>query len=193
MPLQRKGDLKMHTDELRGAAMLTARDGPVSRRLCLVEEHVRSENLHDLDAIMGTFGEDACYDDEPAGERHIGREAVGAFYAGLLRALPDLSIDVIQRHVAEETILLEVVVVGTHTGTWRGLPGTGRRVSLPLCGIYTFDAGDKLAGERIYYDRATLLRQLGLFHDPLDGFGRLLAPLLHPVTIARALGRKLGR
>ena len=30
-------------------------------RLAIVEEHVRLENAHDLDGIMGTFGAVACY------------------------------------------------------------------------------------------------------------------------------------
>ena len=30
-------------------------------RLAIVKEHVRFENAHDLDGIMGTFGAVACY------------------------------------------------------------------------------------------------------------------------------------
>jgi hypothetical protein len=54
-----------------------------------------------------------------------------------------------------------------------------------LCGIYTFDASDKLAGERIYYDRGVVFGQLGLFHEP-KGLGRIITALSHPITIARA-------
>jgi SnoaL-like polyketide cyclase len=82
--------------------------------------------------------------------------------------------------------VLEVTIRGTHLGPWRGLPATGRRLEFPLCGIYTFDANDRLAGERIYYDRALVLRQLGLFYEPV-GLGRLFTALAHPLTIGRAL------
>jgi hypothetical protein len=51
--------------------------------------------------------------------------------------------------------------------------------------------GDKLAGERIYYDRATVFRQVGIFHDPQTALGRALTALTHPVTIGRALARKV--
>ena len=34
-------------------------------RIQIVEEHLRLENLHDLDGILGTFGPNARYDDEP--------------------------------------------------------------------------------------------------------------------------------
>ncbi len=70
-----------------------------------------------------------------------------------MKALPDLEIEVQSRHVGEEAIVVEVMIRGTHLGGWRGLPATGRRVEFPLCGVYTFDADDRLAGERIYYDR----------------------------------------
>ena len=45
----------------------------LNARLRLVEEHVRFENLHDLDGILGTFGKEARYDDEPWDDHRIGR------------------------------------------------------------------------------------------------------------------------
>lgn len=60
----------------------------------------------------------------------------------------------------------------------------------PLCGIYEFDADDRIAGERIYYDRGAVLGQLGLFHEPSRGLGRVVTALGHPVTIARAYLRR---
>jgi predicted ester cyclase len=107
-----------------------------------------------------------------------------------MKALPDLQIDVKRRHVADDAILLEVSIRGTHLGSWRGLPPTGRRVEFPLCGVYTFDADDRLAGERIYYDRGTVLRQLGVFHEPETTLGRMVGVITHPITIIRALARR---
>jgi carboxymethylenebutenolidase len=46
----------------------------------------------------------------------------------------------------------------------RGVPPTGRRVRVPTVVVMDFE-GDKVASERIYWDQATLLIQLGLF-DP---------------------------
>ena len=120
-----------------------------------------------------------------------GRDGVRTFYGQLMQALPDLEIDVQRRHVTDEAILVEVVIRGTHLGAWRGLPATGRRIEFPLCGVYTFDAGDRLAGERIYYDRGTVLRQLGVFHEPQTLVGQISTFATHPITIARALTRKL--
>jgi steroid delta-isomerase-like uncharacterized protein len=162
-------------------------------RIAIVEQHVRLENAHDLEGVLGTFGESARYDDEPWGEHHTGQNGVLQFYTQLMKAIPDLEIDVQRRHVADDTILLEVIIRGTHLGSWRGLPATGRRVEFPLCGVYTFDAADRLAGEKIYYDRGTVLRQLGVFHEPQSLLGRLSILVTHPGTIVRAITRKLSR
>ena len=122
-----------------------------------------------------------------------GDAEVRSFYEQLMKALPDLEIVVQRRHVADDAIVVEVMIRGTHLGGWRGLPATGRRVEFPLCGVYTFDADDRLAGEKIYYDRGTVLRQLGVFHEPQSILGRLSVLVTHPATIARTIARKLRR
>jgi steroid delta-isomerase-like uncharacterized protein len=164
----------------------------IQARMAVVEEHIRGENRHDLDAVMATFGMDPRYDDEPWEDRRIGRDGVRSYYTELMHALPDLTIAVKHRHTASEAVVVEVAISGTHLGGWRGLPATGRRLEFPLCGIYTFDADDRLVGERIYYDRGLVLRQLGLFHEPSRGLGRVITALSHPVTIARAYLRRLA-
>ena len=164
----------------------------MATRLKLVEEHVRPENDHNLEAIMGTFGATAHYDDEPWDAHYVGRDAVRAFYEGMLQALPGLRIDVLHTHASDTAVVLEVVIRGQHLGPWRGLPATGAQIELPLCGIFTFDDAERLAGERIYYDRATLLRQLGVFHEPDGALGRITTLLTHPLTMAQIAVRKVG-
>ena len=164
-----------------------------SARIAIVEQHIRLENEHDLEGVLRTFGDTARYDDEPWGEHYEGRNRVRLFYEHLMKALPDLEIDVERKHIADDSILVEVKIRGTHLGGWSGLPATGRRVEFPLCGVYTFDADDRLAGERIYYDRGTVLRQLGIFHEPQSVLGQISILATHPVTIARAVANKFLR
>ena len=177
-----------HSYRLVVEAMST--DARITARLGIVDEHIRQENQHDLAGIMRTFGATARFDDEPWNTHYTGRDEV-TFYAGLLNALPELHLDIQHRHVGDATVIMEVIVRGRHFGPWRGLPPTGRRVELPLCGIFTFDDDDRLLGERAYYDRATLLRQLGVFHEPDSTMGRITAVVMHPFTMARALVRMI--
>lgn len=48
-----------------------------------------------------------------------------------------------------------------------------------LCAVYLLYENDKLAGERIYNDRDTVLRQLGIFRKPDRGLGRVLTTITH--------------
>jgi steroid delta-isomerase-like uncharacterized protein len=178
--------------ELLVASSSTLKDRR-SAWIAIVEQHIRLENAHDLEGVLGTFGDTARYDDEPWGEHYEGRNGVRGFYEQLMTALPDLEIEVQRQHVTDGAILVEVVIRGTHLGGWRGLPSTGRRVEFPLCGVYTFDPDNRLAGEKIYYDRGTVLRQLGVFHEPQSVLGQISILATHPITIARAFVRKILR
>jgi steroid delta-isomerase-like uncharacterized protein len=135
---------------------------------------------------MQTFGSTANYDDEPWDEHYRGREAVQHFYAQLFNAIPDVEIEVTEEHVSANAVIVECVIRGTHRGAWRGLPPTRRHIEFPLCGVYTFGEDDKLVGEKIYYDRASVLRQCGVFREPSGLLGRLLMLLNHPITIISA-------
>jgi steroid delta-isomerase-like uncharacterized protein len=132
-------------DELASASISKDRR---SARIAIVEQRIRLENEHDLEGVLRTFGDTARYDDEPWGEHFSGRDRVRLFYEQLMKALPDLEIEVQHQHVTEDAILVEVMIRGTHLGGWRGLPATGRRIEFPLCGVYTFDTNDRLAGEK---------------------------------------------
>ena len=182
-----------HTRPKVNVASASIPKDKAAARIALVEQHVRLENEHDLEGVLGTFGDTARYDDESWGEHYQGRDGVRRFYEQIMKALPDLEIEVQRRHVTDDAILLEVLIRGTHLGGWRGLPPTGRRIEFPLCGIYTFNDEDRLAGEKIYYDRGTVLRQLGVFHEPQSVLGQIATLATHPATIARALARKFLR
>lgn len=165
----------------------------LAARFDLVDRHIRCENAHDIDGIMGTFGADARYQDEPWGERYSGPAEVRSYYESLLAALPDLAIEVQSRFASSDAVAYEVVVAGTHGGRWRGISATGRRVRFPLMAVYDFGSDERLAGERIYYDRASVLRQIGLYHEPDTLAGRLAIAATHPLTIMGAQLRRLWR
>ena len=69
-----------------------------------------------------------------------------------------------------------------------GWPADGRYDDDPIDDD-PFDDDDRLAGEKIYYDRATVLRQLGIFLEPDHGLGRIATIIMHPLTVARAFLR----
>jgi hypothetical protein len=57
-----------------------------------------------------------------------------------------------------------------------------------MVAVFVFE-GDGIVCERVYFDSATILRQLGVAHDPLTLRGRVATVLNHPLTIGAALLR----
>ena len=137
-------------------------DARIAARLAAVDEHARAENAHELDTLVATFGDRPYWDDLGSQERHQGREGVRTYYAELFAGFPDFGFDVVRRHVGAEAVVLEVLVRGTHTGTWKGIAATGRRVEFPVCAVFTFDETDRIEAEIVYFDRMTVLAQLGV-------------------------------
>src|SRR5262249_13380995 len=109
-----------------GMSLLEA--GRLQARLAVVGGHIRVVKPQDLDAVMATFGVKARYDDEPWDDHRTGQDGVRSYYTELMRALPDLAIEVKERHVASDSLIVEVIIRGTHLGMWRGLPATGRQM-----------------------------------------------------------------
>ncbi len=70
---------------------------------------------------------------------------------------------------------------------------SGRKYTFQIPLSITFDADDRLAGERIHYDRGALLGQIGLFHEPVRGLGRVITALTYPITISRVYLRRSPR
>lgn len=162
-------------------------------RIKLVDEHVQAEVDRDLDAIMRTWGKSPWFDDVAWEEKSYGRDEIYAHYDELLKSFPDLGIEVHKRHVTDEFVILEVTVSGTHVGQWRDLPPLGRRMESRVCALYSFDADGLLELERTYYDKAKVLEQLGIYHDPRTKTGKVIAILTPPFAILRALVRKALR
>src|SRR5919201_1409511 len=154
-----------------------------------VREHMASENRHEFDVTMATFHHPR-YEIVPTGEVHDGEEAVRAYFAETRRAFPDQRNEPIALYHADDAVIVEFDLKGTHNGPFRGLPPTGKAFTCRTLAIFLFEE-DRLVCERVYFDSATILRQLGIAHDPFTLRGRAATVLNHPVTIGRALVRGL--
>ena len=161
-----------------------------SRRVAVVLEHMRLENEHDFSGCIAEFGRPR-YDIVATDEVRDGATAVEAFLHENRRAFPDFRFDAQTTRDAGDAVLVEGVFTGTHEGTWRGLPATGRKVRFPMAVVFTFE-GDALVGERLYFDLATPLRQLGVARDPTSPWGRVLVVANHPLTVAGAAFRSIA-
>lgn len=156
-----------------------------------MREHAESENRHDFETTLATFHHPR-YEHVATGEVIDGEAAVRAYFQETRAAFPDQRNQIVSLHHADDAVILEIVLRGTHLGSYKGLPPTGRAFECRVVAIFDFD-GPRLICERTYFDAATILRQLGLSHDPKTLKGRLATVLNHPLTIGRAALRGLLR
>jgi steroid delta-isomerase-like uncharacterized protein len=163
-----------------------------TRREELVRKHVEAENAADYDTALATF-QHPRYEYVATDEVYDGAEEVMAHWRELDRAFPDQEVEIVKLHTSDEAVLMEAVIRATHTGSYRGLPPTGRRFEQQFLAIFVFE-GDALVCERIYYDTATILQQLGIARDATTLGGRIETAAGHPLTISRAVVRRvIGR
>jgi steroid delta-isomerase-like uncharacterized protein len=160
-----------------------------ARREAIVREHAEAENRHEFDVALDTFHHPR-YELMPMGEVIDGADAVAAYYRETREAFPDQRNRVISLHHGDDAVVMELELTGTHLGGFRGLPATGRSFSCRMAAIFEFDE-DRLLNERVYFDQNTIMRQLGVAHDPLTLGGRVATALNHPLTIGKALFRSL--
>jgi predicted ester cyclase len=84
-----------------------------------------------------------------------------ALWQGLVDGVPDLHIEPGRHLHTDDAVFVEAVFSGTQQGESAGIPATGRRASVRIARLYEFDE-DRLVCERVWFDFATILRQLGV-------------------------------
>jgi steroid delta-isomerase-like uncharacterized protein len=161
------------------------------KREAIVVEHMESENRHEFDLTLQTF-EHPRYELIATGDVHDGAQEVAAYFEETRTAFPDQRNELIALHHADDAVIVEAMLYGTHDGPFRGLPPTGRSFEMRFCALFLFEE-DRLVCERVYFDAGTILRQLGIAHDPLSLRGRLATVFNHPLTIGHAVARGLLR
>jgi steroid delta-isomerase-like uncharacterized protein len=155
------------------------------RREALVREHMESENRHDFDATLATF-EHPRYELIATGDVYDGEQEVLRYFAESRTAFPDQRNELVALHYADDAVIVEFDLLGTHLGPLRTLPPTGRVFRCRMTSFFIFD-GERIVCERVYFDQASILRQLGVAHDPSSLAGRVTTLISHPLTIGRAL------
>jgi carboxymethylenebutenolidase len=144
----------------------------------LWEEHTNHEfATRDTDATLATMADDAYVNHVPVLTGGVGKSALRIFYSVdfIPRMPPDTKLTPISRTVGEDQLVDEMIFSFTHTQEmpWMlpGVPPTNRYVEVALVAIVRFRDG-KLAHEHIYWDQASVLKQIGLLTDPgLPVFG----------------------
>ena len=142
-----------------------------ARREEIVRRHMESENTHELEVTLGTFSHPR-YELVATGQVYDGEAQVREYFRETRTAFPDQRNEIIALHHADDAVIAEFWLLGTHGGPLMGVPPTGKAFRVRMVAFFIFDAVG-IVCERVYFDAATLQRQI------LEGAG--------PLTWLRAL------
>jgi carboxymethylenebutenolidase len=131
-------------------------------------EHLKGEfETKDVEATLETMVEDAYVNHMPVHTGGRGKDALRAFYRDdFIPSWPDdLQMTPVNRVVGEGQLVDELHITFTHSKPmpWflPNVPPTHKKVAVDIVVVVQF-RGAKLACERIYWDHAAVLRQVGL-------------------------------
>jgi carboxymethylenebutenolidase len=134
-------------------------------------KHLEGEfTTKDVEATLRTMVPDASVNHVPVNTGGRGHSQLRAFYRDdFIPSWPDdLKMELINRVVGASQLVEELRLRFTHSKPMNwflpGVPPTHKPVDIQMVVVVQFQ-GDKLACERIYWDQATVLRQVGLLKD----------------------------
>ena len=118
-------------------------------------------NRRDPEGIVSTFMPGGTYSDPAAGEGLTGA-AIAAYAAGLFTAFPYHGFELVDARIETyRLVVAEWTMRGTNRGPLQGGPPTGGTVTVHGIDVIRVQDGG-IASVHGYFDRQTLLQQLGL-------------------------------
>ena len=136
----------------------------------LWEQHMASEfQSKNAEAAINTMVERPSVNHVPVMTGGVGRKQLTHYYDRYFipQMPPDTQITPVSRTIGHDRLVDEFVIKFTHTlqMDWLlpGVPPTNKPVEIAIVTVIQFQDG-KMASERIYYDQASILVQLGLLN-----------------------------
>jgi steroid delta-isomerase-like uncharacterized protein len=134
----------------------------------LLRRHMQAENAHQMEETLATLTPDCLFEDLALGQVFRGHAGAREYYRMWWDAFSTTAHPEHVYYTDQDFAVAEVRFQGVHTGSFLGVKPTGREVDIPTAIFVTFRDG-LMAGERMYWDVATLLRQLGVSSLPAIG------------------------
>lgn len=133
----------------------------------IARAHYEAFNRRAFDDGAALNAPDAVWRNVPTGEKFVGREGYKQFLSSWSTAMPDAKVEIETIVADSRGVAVTFTGRGTHTGVLRtpmgDVPPTGKRIELPFCEVIKIDrARGQIVSAEVYFDAATMMRQLGL-------------------------------
>jgi steroid delta-isomerase-like uncharacterized protein len=130
----------------------------------IVHKCVDLINAKDLGGALTFFGPNHVEHASIPG-MSSGVEAVRAFFSMLFAGFPDVQTAVLDTIAEGDKVVLRASTEGTHTGSFLGIPPTGKHAKWSFIDIYRFADG-KIVEHWDETNQMDLMQQLGLVPPP---------------------------
>ena len=127
----------------------------------VVRAYFDALNERDYERAAAAFSDDCEFVSVASGARFRGTESMLHGLREFAEAFPDWTVEVVNVVASGAHVAIEWRTAGTHEGMFRGEAPTGIRFRRDGCAVAEVVDG-RIVRYRDYYDRATLLEQLGL-------------------------------
>jgi len=119
---------------------------------------MEAENALNFERALATFGHPR-YELIATGVTHDGPEEVARYFRESRSVFPDQRNELISLRHADDAVIVEFWLLGTHCGRLGNVEPTGRSFRCRMTAFFIFE-GAELVCERVYFDSATILRQI---------------------------------
>lgn len=131
----------------------------------IASKYLEARNTPNLALLDDIYSEDVIVHDSSAPADIHGLEELKSFYGASHEGFPDMEFRFDDVLPSGDHVIFRGTVEGTHTGSLRGMPPTGRHVRFSCVAIDRLENG-KIVEEWVYFNVLDLLGQLGVAPPP---------------------------
>jgi steroid delta-isomerase-like uncharacterized protein len=126
----------------------------------VARETFEAWNAHDVERFVKLLAPSTEWSSDAFPAPFKGHDGARQFFQVYVGGFPDLHLDIEDVFASGDRVVIRWRSSGTHRGDLGGLKPTNRRSELHGCTVSEIKA-DKIHRSWVYFDNATMLRQLG--------------------------------
>ncbi len=134
----------------------------------LVDSVIEFWNTGNPEVAKRLYAENAERRDPNKAEPARGPQEIARYVAEIHTGFPDFKLEIKQRVAEADRLVTQWTCTGTHKGEFQGISATGKRIEITGLALVRIENG-KVAEERVYFDRLTMLEQLGAVPGAMQG------------------------
>ncbi len=127
----------------------------------IVDSVIQLWSTGNPDVAKELYSDDAQRYDPNQPEAARGSQEIARYVAEVRTGYPDFKLEINDKVSEGNRLVTHWTCTGTHKGEFQGIPATGKRIKISGLALVRIENG-KITEEHVYFDRLTMLEQLGV-------------------------------